>query len=212
MRTSFDGEVTVLNKEEKLNQLNKNLKDKVRELYNCNVPLVFGNGKITAKIVLIGEAPGKNEIEEGKPFVGQAGKLLDEFLQKTGIDRDDLYITNTVKLRPFIINSVTGRVNNRKPTSEEIELFSEFLLQELEIIDPKVIVTMGNTALFALLREPGRTIKDLHGVLNKIFIKRKELKLFPIYHPAAVFYNRALKEAQLADLNKLKTIIETLEV
>ena len=201
-----------MNKEEKLNQLNINLKDKVREFYQCDVPLVFGNGKITAKIVLIGEAPGKNEIEEGKPFVGQAGKLLNEFLQKTGIDRDNLYITNTVKLRPFRINPVTGRVNNRKPTSEEVKLFSGFLLQELEIIDPKVIVTMGNTALIALMRQPGRTIKDLHGTLNKIFIKRKELKLFPIYHPAAVLYNRALKEAQLADLNKLKTIIETLEV
>lgn len=201
-----------MNKEEELKQLEEKLKKEVKEFYKYEVPLVFGHGKISSKIVLIGEAPGKREVEEEKPFVGQAGKLLDEFLYQTGINRDDLYITNTVKLRPFRINPETGRENNRKPTNKEVDLFSEFLLKELEIINPKVIVTMGNTALRALLKDPSKTIKDVHGTLNKIFINRKEMNLFLIYHPAAVLYNRALKEAQMADLNKLKIIIETLEV
>ena len=159
--------------------------------------LVFGEGVERARIALVGVAPGAQETLMGHPFVGKAGKNLDEFLQKTGFERKELYITNTVKFRPVKI-SKAGRVVNRPPTREEIELFLPFLRKELQVVAPECVVTMGNTALQALM---GReyVVGDAHGR----FFKSGEFTIFPIYHPASLIYNRSLANVYERDLSLL---------
>ena len=151
---------------------------------------VFGDGNASAKIVMIGEAPGEQETLLGKPFVGKAGKNLDEFLSMTGLKRADLYITNVVKFRPVKISD-KGRASNRPPTREEISLFVPFLQRELEIIQPEVIVTLGNVPLKAVVDQKA-VIGSCHGQLMG--------KVFPLYHPASIIYNRALKDVYEEDV------------
>lgn len=166
-------------------------------------PIVFGDGNLDAKIVLVGEAPGAKEIQLGKPFVGQAGKNLDEFLEVVDIKRSDLYITNVVKIRPYRINMKTERKVNRPPSKNEIELYSKYLFKEIEIINPSLIVTLGNVPLKTLLGKSYAKIGEHHG---KVQIKDKK-SIFPLYHPAAVIYNRSLKDTYFQDLLKLKEYI-----
>ena len=151
---------------------------------------VFGDGDPSARIVMVGEAPGEQETLLGRPFVGKAGKNLDEFLQMTGLRRAELYITNVVKFRPVKI-SEKGRASNRPPTREEIGLFLPFLQRELEIIQPQVIVTLGNVPLKALL-DPKVVIGSVHGELQG--------NIFPLYHPASIVYNRALRPVYEQDV------------
>ena len=159
--------------------------------------LVFGDGDRHAKIVMIGEAPGAQEALQGKPFVGKAGKNLDEFLSLSGLDRRALYITNTVKFRPTRISDA-GRVVNRPPTQEEIKLSLPWLLRELKLIDPQVIVTLGNVPLKAILGKD-KTIGESHGQ----WIEWEGRKVYPLYHPASVIYNPALKEVYRNDVIRL---------
>lgn len=159
--------------------------------------LVFGQGKETSDIVLIGEAPGATEVEQKRPFAGKAGKNLDEFLQITGIDRDDLFITNVVKMRPY--REKNGRRSNRPPTAKEIAIFAECLEAELECISPKLIVTLGNTALRAVVKDKKAVIGQYHGKLTDA-----GRMVFALYHPASVIYNRALREVYIEDLKKLR--------
>lgn len=170
--------------------------------------VVFGDGNENASIVLIGEAPGEKEEETGKPFVGAAGKNLDEFLNILELKREDIYITNVVKIRPYKINPKTGRKSNRPPKSKEIEVSLQTLEKQIEIIKPQFIVTLGNISLRAVLRDKGSKIGDYHGrpveVCGHI--------LFPLYHPASIIYNRSLYEVYINDVNKLKRYIyENLE-
>lgn len=165
--------------------------------------LVLGRGNLNSPIVLVGEAPGRKEVEFNEPFVGQAGKHLDEFLQVLELDKEDIYITNSVKYRPTKLNPKTGRLSNRTPTAKEIESFRSFLLEEIDIIKPKIIVTLGNTSLKSLFEKDVK-IGDVHGKLISVEIYDNKYNLFPLYHPAAVIYNRSLKEVYLNDLQNLK--------
>lgn len=166
--------------------------------------LVLGCGRQNGGIVLIGEAPGKDEVVAGKPFVGKAGKILDTFLEKTGIAREELFITNTVKLRPYKV-SAKGTKSNRPPNAAELALCRDCLFAELSALAPRLVVTLGNTPLKAVLRDKSASIGNLHGNL----LQCGEFSLFPIYHPASLIYNRSLAEVYEQDLVTLKMIIQT---
>jgi uracil-DNA glycosylase len=166
--------------------------------------VVFGEGDLNASIVLVGEAPGEKETKYVRPFAGQAGKNLDEFLKVLELKREDIYITNTVKFRPFKVNLQTGRVSNRPPDKEEIELCLPFLLRQLDIIKPKVIATLGNISLRAILNNNKATIGECHGQS----ILHNDFYVFPLYHPASIIYNAGLKETYNEDLLKLKAFME----
>lgn len=159
--------------------------------------LVFGEGAAHARVVLIGEAPGEQESLQGRPFVGKAGKNLDEFLALSGIERAAIYITNTVKYRP-VKRSAAGNMVNRTPTQEEIRLNLPFLKRELALIAPEVIVTLGNVPLRALLGN-GQSIGVCHGQ----WLSYEGRRLYPLYHPASVIYNRALKPVYEEDVIRL---------
>lgn len=153
--------------------------------------LVMGDGNPDADIVFIGEAPGKNEDLQGKPFVGAAGKFLDVMLSETGMDRQDVYITNIVKYRP---------PNNRDPSPEEKREFWPYLLRQLEIINPKVVITLGR-------HSGGYFIPDLqigkdHGVPRKVKYHNHELMVIPLYHPAAALYNGGMRQTLIDDFIK----------
>lgn len=169
---------------------------------------VIGDGSIDSKVMLVGEAPGANEEKEGKPFVGKAGKMLTDFLNGIEIDRKELYISNVVKIRPSKINPASGKLNNRKPNKEEVEFFLPFLLEEIDMVSPKVIVTLGNFALCAITGNKKATIGEFHGepleVQNDIFGSKM---VFPLYHPASLIYNKHLQPTYNEDLAKLKTFL-----
>ncbi|MBR2796601.1 MAG: uracil-DNA glycosylase [Clostridia bacterium] len=156
--------------------------------------LVFGEGRVGAPVMMIGEAPGEQESLQGRPFVGKAGKNLDAFLAQAGMDRAALYVTNVVKFRPTKL-SAAGRTVNRPPTQEEIKLFLPWLLREIDLVDPRYIITLGNVPLKALTGR-GSVIGDLHGS----FIDWQGRRLFPMYHPASVIYNPALKDVYSRDI------------
>jgi len=192
-------------KEERIKALN----EKIINSYP-NEKLVLGHGNLNSPIMLIGEAPGAKEIELGQPFFGQAGKHLEEFLQVLEIKREDIYITNSVKYRPTKVNPKTGRLSNRTPTIKEIEDFREFVFEEIDIINPKIIVTLGNIPLKSLL-EKSIKIGEVHGRLESIYINGNPYSIFPLYHPAAVIYNRDLREVYISDLHKLKKEIDKIK-
>ena len=174
-------------------------------------PLVFGRGKTDNPcLMLIGEAPGEQEVMQGKPFVGKAGKNLDAFLQVVNLPQEAIYISNTVKIRPTQI-SPKGRMSNRPPSREEIGLFVPFLLEEIGIIQPRMLVTLGNVALKALAGDE-QTIGQRHGQVMPVHLKIEEREqtfdLFPLYHPASVIYNPALKDVYARDLALLATLVK----
>ena len=164
--------------------------------------LVFGEGPRGARIMLIGEAPGEQEALQGRPFVGKAGKNLDGYIEATGLRRGEMYITNTVKFRPTKL-SFAGRTVNRTPTQEEISLFLPFLVREIGLVAPGVIVTLGNVPLRALTGGK-HTIGEMHGQLTELDGRA----LFPMYHPASLIYNQSLKPIYAADMAKLAAIIK----
>ena len=141
--------------------------------------LVFGEGLANAKLVFIGEAPGAKEDELGRPFVGRSGKLLEESLKEINLKREDVYITNIVKRRP---------PENRDPNPQEIEAYRPYLEKQLEIIKPKIIVSLGRFALNYFFPD-----LKITGAQGKIFYNK--FKILPIFHPAAAFRNKkTLKE------------------
>ena len=165
-------------------------------------PLVYGYGNSKANIMLIGEAPGKDEVKLGRPFTGKAGKQLDEFLIMTGLNRELLYITNVVKFRPYIL-SEKGTKRNRPPSKKEIELCKNCLLREIKAINPKWIITLGNTALHAMM-EDAANIGSVHGTIRMC----NSRYVFALYHPASVIYNRDLAEVYKRDLAVLHDILK----
>jgi DNA polymerase len=191
-------------KHQEIEELNRVYKSKLQEHFEDEVQLVYGDGNLDSKIVLVGEAPGKTEVEQGKPFVGQAGKNLEEFITILGIRRDDLYITNVVKFRPTKVNTDTGRESNRPPTREEIRISTDFIENELSVIKPGLVVSLGNVALRCILKDDKITIGIVHGSSISVKFAGAEFMLFPLYHPASIIYNRALKDVYLQDLHKLR--------
>ena len=169
----------------------------IRDLYEGEKKvLVCGEGRAGARVMMVGEAPGEQETLKGRPFVGKAGKNLDEFLAMARMDRGELYVTNAVKFRPTRL-SASGRVVNRPPTQEEIRLFLPWLRREIDLVGPACIVTLGNVPLRALIGAKV-TIGDVHGQ----FIPLDGRILYPMYHPASVIYNPGLKAVYRADIER----------
>ena len=163
------------------------------ELAASATQLVMGDGNPDADIVFIGEAPGQKEDEQGLPFVGAAGKFLNEMLAEAGMQRSDVYITNIVKYRP---------PNNRDPLPEEKAAFLPYLLRQLEIIDPKAIITLGRHSMEYFL--PSAKISQIHGhaVRKKVLYYDKsehEWLIIPLYHPAAALYNGGMRQTLIDD-------------
>lgn len=155
--------------------------------------LVFGDGNPDADIVFVGEAPGKNEDLQGKPFVGAAGKFLDEMLTMINLKRSDIYITNIVKYRP---------PNNRDPLPEEKSAFLPYLESQLEVIQPKIVVTLGRHSLNCFL--PDLQISQVHGQP-----KRYKGRVFlPLFHPAAALYNGGLRQTLIDDFALIPAILK----
>lgn len=195
-------------KQERVKELETILKDvlnlKKSPLYkyrveNKYVP-VIGEGSSLAKIMFIGEAPGKNEALTGQPFCGTSGKILDVLLSSVGLSREGVYITSIVKDRP---------PENRDPSSEEIKIYGPFLDRQIDIIKPKVIATLGRFSMQYIFQKFGMVdklepISALHG---KVFITNTgygKIKVIPLYHPAASIYNQKLKETLKSDFQLLK--------
>lgn len=166
------------------------------ELAEQATQLVFGDGNPNAELVFIGEAPGKNEDLQGKPFVGAAGKYLDEMLTSVGLKRDDIYITNIVKYRP---------PNNRDPLPEEKTAFLPFLQLQLEAIKPKIVVTLGRHSMDSLL--PGLQISKVHGQPKRY----KGQVYLPLFHPAAALYNGGMRQTLLEDFSKIPKVLKLIK-
>lgn len=182
----------------KINQLKADiLASKVCfNLANKATNLVMGEGDVDADIVFIGEAPGKAEDLSGRPFVGASGKLLDEMLNSINLKRQQVYITNIVKYRP---------PQNRDPSNKEKAEFLPYLIKQLDIIKPKVIVTLGRHAMGYFL--PEAKISDVHGKLHEIELEGSHCKLLPLYHPAAALYNGSMKQILMSDFKNLAKLI-----
>lgn len=161
---------------------------------------VFGEGKQGAEILLIGEAPGAEETKFGHPFVGKAGKQLDALFCRFGVMRSDAYITNVVKYRPVVRSAKSTK--NRTPQPAEIKSSLSLLQQEIALIRPQLILTLGNTplkAVFALAGEKPPVIGAAHGKAIALTIGTLPLTLIPLYHPASGIYNRSLVEVMEQD-------------
>ena len=168
---------------------------------------VYGYGNENAQAVLIGEAPGKDEVKNGRPFVGKAGAILDGILNSTGIKREQLYITNVVKYRLMKQGSREGSYKNRPATKQEIELSLPWLKNELEMIRPKLILTLGNVPLKSLCLIKNCAILEIggcHGECMDISINGHKTSFIPLYHPASQIYNRSLKEVFDEDFGIVK--------
>ena len=150
--------------------------------------LVMGDGNPDASIVFIGEAPGKKEDEQGLPFVGASGRFLNEMLAAADMKREDVYITNIVKYRP---------PNNRDPLPDEKREFWPYLMQQLEIIEPSVIITLGKHSGTAFI--PDLVISKDHGKPRKVRYQEHEYLVIPLYHPAAALYNGSLRQTLIDD-------------
>lgn len=182
-----------LSKSERLERLKKSMLKADLHLKDTAHHLVFGEGSADARVFFIGEAPGKNEDLQGRPFIGSAGKILDELLASISLNREDVYITSILKYRP---------PKNRNPGLEEIESHVPYLIDQLLIIEPKIIVTLGNFSTRFVLGQfdiakmsavPG--ISTLHGKIEQITHKHLRSSVIPLYHPAAILYQRSLTES-----------------
>lgn len=187
-----------------LEKLRTELEGLIAEVYEGEKKvLVHGEGRIGARVMLVGEAPGEQESLQRRPFVGKAGRNLDEFLELAGIERRELYVTNAVKFRPTKI-SAAGRVVNRPPTREEVKLFLPWLWREIELVKPEVVATLGNVPLKAL-KGPRSVIGDMHGR----FCEAAGVRLYPMYHPASLIYNPSLRAVYLEDVRRLAEALRT---
>lgn len=191
-----------MTKKEKLDQLNQKWIAECKcELRKTAKQAVPGDGSADAEIVFIGEAPGRNEDEKGVPFVGAAGKFLGEMLAEIKLKREDIYITNIVKYRP---------PNNRDPLPEEKALCRDWLLAELKIIEPKLIVFLGRHAMNNFF--PAEQISQAHGkLLIKQFAGMPTKYFFALYHPAAALYNGGMRETLITDFKEIPKILKEIE-
>ena len=167
------------------------------ELAQQRTQVVFGAGNADADLMFVGEAPGAREDEQGVPFVGAAGKQLDELLGEVGLARTDVFICNVLKCRP---------PGNRDPQPAEIDNCQEYLLRQVELIEPRVICTLGNFAT-KLLRADPTGISRLHGQAEIRVIGRRAVRLYPLFHPAAALYTRSLMDTLRADFARLPELL-----
>jgi DNA polymerase len=183
-----------MNSEETLAQIAKEVSVCTRcALHKTRKKSVPGEGPATSEIMFIGEGPGMNENEQGRPFVGQAGKFLDELLAQAGVTRKDVWIGNVVKCRP---------PENRDPLPDELTACNEYLERQIQAIDPKIIITLGRFSMYKFI--PGAKISQVHGEMRKIGNRF----MIPMFHPAAALHQAALKPAILADFAKLPQLLE----
>jgi DNA polymerase len=159
--------------------------------------VVFGAGTADADLMFVGEAPGRNEDEQGLPFVGQAGKLLDKLLGEIGLERGDTFVCNVLKCRP---------PGNRDPQPGEIEACRDYLIRQVELIQPKVICSLGNFST-KLLREDPTGITRLHGRPEERTIGMRTFRLYPIFHPAAALYTPRMLETLREDFARLPKLL-----
>ncbi|MDD4761444.1 MAG: uracil-DNA glycosylase [Candidatus Pacebacteria bacterium] len=206
-RYILDMEISDREKQERYEAMKKirdeviNLKES--PLYISRVKPVIGEGSHFSKIIFIGEAPGKNEAETGRPFCGAAGKVLDELLESAGIKRDEIYITNIVKDRP---------PNNRDPLPEEIKLYAPFLDRQVEIIRPEVIATLGRYSMVYIMERYGLSemvepISKARGKIYETSMPYGIVKIVPLYHPAVAVYNRTMIKILKEDFKVLRELI-----
>jgi DNA polymerase len=183
-----------ITKQQQLDKLKaKIIADKVTpELASQATQLVFGEGNPDTRVVFIGEAPGKKEDLEGKPFIGAAGKFLNELLEKINVSRENIYITNIVKYRP---------PKNRDPLPEEKLAFMPYLEEQLRIIKPKLVITLGRHSLNCFL--PKLIISEVHGQIQRF----NGWTLLPLFHPAAALYNGGLRQTLIDDFVQIPTIL-----
>jgi len=177
------------------------------ELAASATQLVFGEGNPDTDIVFIGEAPGKNEDIQGIPFVGAAGKFLNEMLEMIDLKREDIYITNIVKYRP---------PDNRDPLPDEKKAFLPYLQRQLEVIQPKVVVTLGRHSMNCFL--PDLQISQVHGQPKRVKLSLKQnsadtlgVVILPLFHPAAALYNGGMRQTLIDDFALLPAITKKIK-
>ena len=181
------------------------LKKKIEAIQNCDLKknaskIVFGDGNIQSSIMIIGEGPGQKEDELGKPFVGDAGNLLNKMLKAIKIERQKIYITNVVNYRP---------PNNRKPEQSEINRYSEYLKEHITIIDPKILILMGSTAMESLFGSKIKISKE-RGVWKEVIINNKTYLTMITFHPAYLLRQPDQKKYSWSDLKEIKIKIDKL--
>ena len=185
----------------------ENLKKKIAEIDACDLKnhanqLVFSDGNFRSKIMLVGEGPGQKEDEIGKPFMGDAGKLLNKMLAAIDIKRESIYITNVVNYRP---------PNNRKPTTAEINKYSKFLYEHISIINPKILIVMGGTAMEALIGNNFKISKE-RGIWKDVIIKGKTYLSIVTFHPAYLLRQPDQKKYSWIDLKEIRKKINELNI
>ena len=185
-----------MNKQIQLDNLKQKMAAADLPLKETATNLVFGEGSINPKIYFIGEAPGRFEDLSGLPFVGQAGKLLVKMLETLNLTREDVYITSVVRYRP---------PQNRDPKPSELEAFRPYVDEEIAIIKPKVIATLGRFSMNKFL--PEVKISEVHGKSHPITYNGLSLIIFPLYHPAAALRSTKLKSTLEQDFQKLKEFL-----
>ncbi|MDB5164598.1 MAG: Phage polymerase-related protein [Candidatus Saccharibacteria bacterium] len=198
-----------MSKQQQLDAIQQHiLDDKITpELAKTATQLVFGTGNPDSEIVFIGEAPGKNEDIKGEPFVGAAGKFLNEMLEMIDLKREEIYITNIVKYRP---------PENRDPSPEEKKAFLPYLQSQLEVIQPKVVVTLGRHSMNCFL--PDLQISKVHGQPKRVRLALKQdtgdsvqVVILPLYHPAAALYNGSMRQTLIDDFALIPSIIQKIK-
>ena len=185
----------------------KDLKHKIEAIQDCDLKknaskIVFGDGNIRSPIMIVGEGPGQKEDELGKPFVGDAGALLNKMLKAIKIEREKIYITNVVNYRP---------PNNRKPEKSEINRYSEYLKEHISIIDPQILILMGSTAMEALFGGNKKISKE-RGQWKEIIIKQKTYKSIITFHPAYLLRQPDQKKFSWEDLKIIHKKIDELNI
>ena len=183
------------------------LKNKIKNIDNCDLKknaknIVFSDGDRNSSIMIVGEGPGEKEDEIGKPFVGDAGQLLNKMLQAINIKRDKVYITNVVNYRP---------PNNRKPEPAEINRYSEFLREHISIINPKILILMGSTAMEALFGTKIKISKE-RGKWKEVIINNKTYLVMITFHPAYLLRQADQKKYSWADLKEIRKKIDELKL
>tara|TARA_Y100001970_G_scaffold194526_1_gene236460 strand:- start:132 stop:836 length:705 start_codon:yes stop_codon:yes gene_type:complete len=185
----------------------KNLKSKILKINNCDLKknakqIVFSDGDFNSSVMIVGEGPGQKEDEIGKPFVGDAGQLLNKMLDAININRENIYITNVVNYRP---------PNNRKPEPSEINRYSEFLREHISIVDPKILILMGSTAMEALFGNKIKISKE-RGVWKELIINNKTYLTMITFHPAYLLRQSDQKKYSWADLKEIRKKIDLLKL
>ena len=181
------------------------LRKKIENIENCELKshakqLIFSDGSSKSPIMIVGEGPGQKEDEIGKPFVGDAGMLLNKMLKAINIDRKNIYITNVVNYRP---------PNNRKPEPAEITRYSNFLREHISIIDPKILILMGSTAMESLFGSKIKISKE-RGIWKEVIINNKTYLTMITFHPAYLLRQPDQKKYSWSDLKEIKIKIDKL--